>query len=768
MKPVKSFFLRLIFISLPILISADVWGQNNIPVGQWKAWTSHNSTKMSTWRSGVFYTLSEGGMFAYSQESGEFRTYTTVEGLSGLDASCIYYDDVHDIIVIGYENGSVNYFKTPDQIELIMDIRRTQLFGNKRINSIAAHGRFLYLATGFGIVQYDLERKETRNTFAKIGNNEGGGVVSNITISMGRIYVTTPLGLYSAELTFPNLADGNAWQQESVFGYSGGTGTSRLVTGDENQIYCNYNDTIFKYSLAQGWERTILEYGSWKSLNFNLGILCGIFDQRINVLYPDAFLAMFMLDNPVHVFPNPHFDKRVFICQKNSGWWAWDSEFWTFQISMDGPTNNYSTELAVGKDEFYIAPRGFGVQYDNSGIYYYNNSEGWKILNDNNSKLTPQKNNLDYVSAVYDHSNGKAWMGSFQQGIAELKGGELLNFYDGTNSGIRGRFIENGIYKDIRVHDMNLDSKGNLWFTTEFGAVPLQMRSVNGEWYGFTFQANGERVKWLAIDDADFKWVSIQGTGLVVYDDRGTPGSPASHRQRLLTTEVGQGALPSNLINCITKDRNGRIWIGTSTGVAVFNNPRGVFTNSNIDAQRPVFNRRPLFTNEAVTCIAVDGQNRKWVGTRNGAFLMSEDGTQQLLEFNTENSPLFSNSIVDIAINKYTGEVFFSTEFGLISYMGDATEPEETCDEIEVFPNPFYIGHHEVVSFRGLAEYTSVRITTESGLLVQELESTGGQAIWNGRDVRGSVVYPGVYLVLAADRENKNACISKIAVLNNP
>ena len=50
---------------------------------------------------------------------------------------------------------------------------------------------------------------------------------------------------------------------------------------------------------------------------------------------------------------------------------------------------------------------------------------------------------------------------------------------------------------------------------------------------------------------------------------------------KLITTDIGQGALPNNVINCIEKDRNGELWVGTYQGVCVFNNPSLVFSNYN-------------------------------------------------------------------------------------------------------------------------------------------------------------------------------------------
>ena len=55
-------------------------------------------------------------------------------------------------------------------------------------------------------------------------------------------------------------------------------------------------------------------------------------------------------------------------------------------------------------------------------------------------------------------------------------------------------------------------------------------------------------------------------------------------------------------------------------------------------------------------------------------FLLSEDGTEEILHFTKNNSPLFSDNIVDIVINPENGEVFIGTENGLISYRSNATE----------------------------------------------------------------------------------------------
>lgn len=759
-----ALFLKVSFLWMLLSIC---FGQNAMPLGAWKSYTSYGSCIQTTWRDGMYYTLTKGGIFSYEPEEQVIKTYSTVDGFSGLNGSLIQYDSIHDQIVVGYEDGMINFFQTPDKIEVMSDIFRTQLYGNKRINGISFSGNFLFIATGFGIVQYDMIRKETRNTFVKIGTNEAGVNISSVFVFGNKIFASTPTGLFSASLNFPNLADSKAWFGETVMGNAPSNASTQFITGDQSVLFCNYLDTIYKFTPSAGWSITTFENGSFNYLEYRFGVLYGTWGERLNALFPDGFLIKANTEKPKSCFPDPKKQRRVYVNDEFNGWWVWDN-FYETPIPVTGPENNLSTEVAVGIDEFYIAPKGFGVQFDKSGIFYYNKIDGWKNLNSFNGKLISGKNDMDFVSAYYDAKTGDVWMGSFQLGLAQLRKGELIQFYDGSNSGIRGRVKENSIETDIRVHDIKMDTKNNLWFTTEFSPTPLQVKTASGFWYAFPLLTSPDNVKWLEIDEGGFKWIAVENVGIIVYDDKGTPETPSSHRQRILNTSAGQGSLPSNFVNCLTKDKNGRIWVGTSTGVAVFNNPRGVFSNSSVDAQRPVFNRRPLFTNEAVTCIAVDGQNRKWIGTRNGVYLMSEDGTEQLAAYTMDNSPLFSNNIQSISINGKTGEVFISTDLGLISLMGEATEPSEQCGAPEVFPNPYDPNQNESVSIRGITAENVVRITTETGSLVRELNTLGGQAVWDGKDERGTIVYPGVYLIMAADAENQNSCITKLAVMPKP
>jgi hypothetical protein len=170
-----------------------------------------------------------------------------------------------------------------------------------------------------------------------------------------------------------------------------------------------------------------------------------------------------------------------------------------------------------------------------------------------------------------------------------------------------------------------------------------------------------------------------------------------------------------------------------------------------------------LFRDEQVRTIAVDGANRKWVGTRNGVWLISPDGQAVIARFTESNSPLLSNEINRITVDPVTGEVFISTFNGICSFRGTATAGGGvTRDSVLVFPNPVPPGYSGTIAIRGLPEDAWVKITETDGRLVYQARALGGQAVWDGRNYQGQRASSGAYLVLVADRQNREHLVAKI------
>ena len=175
-----------------------------------------------------------------------------------------------------------------------------------------------------------------------------------------------------------------------------------------------------------------------------------------------------------------------------------------------------------------------------------------------------------------------------------------------------------------------------------------------------------------------------------------------------------------------------------------------------------------LLNNIPISAVAIDGGNRKWLGTSgNGIYLISADNMAQLQHFTTDNSPLLSDNIQAIAINNTTGEVFFGTDKGLCSYMSDATAPADEMekDNVYAYPNPVEPGYTGLITVVGLSFDADVKITTATGYLVAEGRSNGGMFTWDGRDRDGRRVASGVYNIVTAKSDGSKGTVCKVAVV---
>lgn len=264
----------------------------------------------------------------------------------------------------------------------------------------------------------------------------------------------------------------------------------------------------------------------------------------------------------------------------------------------------------------------------------------------------------------------------------------------------------------------------------------------------------------IVVDLDGNRWIRQRGFGGILVI------SPKNQRQ-LIVSGIGVGNLPSDNVKSLALDRDGQMWVGTDKGVVVFDNPSAVFSGKNFDAYTPVFERRRLLGNETVATIAIDGGNRKWMGTKNGIFLFSPDGAELVNNFNEKNSPLPSNEISCITTEPHTGEVYIRTPKGMISYRGTATEAGLKQDEeaVKVFPNPVRPDFEGQIGIEGLVENAFVKITDMAGNLVYETRANGGTAVWSGKTLAGGRVETGIYLIFSANKKGEETLVSRLAVV---
>jgi len=258
---------------------------------------------------------------------------------------------------------------------------------------------------------------------------------------------------------------------------------------------------------------------------------------------------------------------------------------------------------------------------------------------------------------------------------------------------------------------------------------------------------------------------------LFIIDDKNTPFVFTDDRSRKMTIEDSDGKTINSVFSA-AEDLEGNIWIGTDQGPVIYYNSDDIFEDD-VKGYRIKVARNDgsgladyMLGTESITAIAVDGANRKWLGTKSsGVYLLSADGTTLLKNYNERNSQLFSDSIASLAVDNITGEVWFGTSKGVLSVRELATSGKETFNNVYSFPNPVMEDYTGSVTITGLVTGTQIKITDISGNLVFETISEGGQAMWDLSTYNGRRVSTGVYLIFCSDNEGSKSYVTKVLVL---
>ncbi|MFZ9943617.1 MAG: hypothetical protein ACO3O0_08410, partial [Bacteroidia bacterium] len=451
-------------------------------------------------------------------------------------------------------------------------------------------------------------------------------------------------------------------------------------------------------------------------------------------------------------------------------------------IYPDGPASDLISAMDVVGSHLWVTHATRSQSWQNTyapcNFSEYINAD-WRTYNSRTKPGTviETANLFDNMSLAIDPSNpNNVFIGSKGNGLLVMRNGNPVQTYRENNSTLQ---VGIGNPNECQVVGMDFDANRNLWVLNSLAAEPVNVLTPQGTWKSYKIPGifGAPLLGDLTVDSYGQKWINVignnapLGSGLMVFNDNGTLDLTTDDRSRFYSTGIGKGNLPSVDIRAITEDLEGEIWIGTGRGIAVVYSPSVATTSSNFDAQQILIKQdginQYLLESEVVTAIAVDGANRKWIGTEaGGLFLMSPDGTKQILNFNELNSPLLSNYIISISIDQQTGEVFIGTNRGIVSYKGDAIKGEGPCGDIVVYPNPVREGFNGPIAISGLVANGSFKITDISGSIVYEGRSNGTQAVWSGTDFSGRRVQTGVYLVFSTDDTGENGCTTKILFIN--
>lgn len=759
-------FLSGLFLQLFFMAAAQL-----TPVGQWREHMEYRSGLRVTLSAGHAFAASKSGAYSVSKTEGEIERLSKVTGLHDAGIRSIKYNTSNNKLLIAYNNSNLDVVYRNDIIN-IPDILRSNVSGDKNIYDISFVNDKAYLSSGLGVIVADLVKYEISNTFY-IGNTGGNVKVNGFAADASRFFAATDEGLKIASQNGVNLNDYRSWVLVSgTNGLPAGPATQVMVIQDK--VFVQYFTSLYVLN-GTTWQLLYNDDWRWENVNASDGniLVCeeknAWNERRVLVLNVNGTVQSIVQNNNQLRYP---------LQAAKSGTEIWIADFDKGLIKAEGnvferyavnsPYGSLDGEMLFHNNTLYVAGgtvnEAWNYQYNGTGFFTFNNDE-WKDYN--RSNLSWMDTVLDVISMAVDPRNNFIYAGSFGGGLVEYESATKYKVY---KQGFLNVTV--GDPNSYRVGGLAFDTENNLWISNFGGSNNFVVKKADGSWKSFRvpFLISDNMVGAILIDDANQKWIQVpQGNGLLCFNHGTSIDNTGDDRWKWLQTGKGNGNLPGNFVNCMAKDKDGFIWLGTDKGIAVMQCPGDVFTANGCEAYQPIVQTDNfagyLFEKEDVKALAVDGANRKWVGTHNGVWLISADGEKVIQRFTAENSPLLSNEIIRIAIDPKSGEVFFSTFNGICSYRSTATDAGENTDKVLVFPSPVPAGYEGTIGIRGLPENATVKITELNGRLVYQTRSLGGQAVWNGKDYNNQRVSSGVYLVLAKDEYGSEKKVGKIVFI---
>lgn len=795
----KRVILPILF---SLLLTTSLFGQK---MGSWETLFSYENNPSYICDAGdKVYAVTDGKLFSYNAGDKSLEIYIKQD--SGNDSiQIISYNSSTDKLLIIRSNSDIdildksgNFFNIPFLKDALQNI-------NKGINSIRMNGDLAYVSTNFGLLTINMARNEVKETC--IFNF----VIYASCVHNDILYIASENGVKTVS-TKENIQELSKWTTLDI---SSKNPFSDLRFSDKdirdlaffkdklhlfvpgNAIYILDGESLDR-TLAYGSPRHMNSTGNDKLLAYSGSTLWPFSDIKTYYSIDSSSDKLFQTIEPRRSNTSQFWvsiDKMhlslIEVKDPDSRQYAFvDSHTY---IKPDGPLSNYPFYVAHDGKKLMMVGGGFYAnrkkypailgEYKDDKWFNYDKQE----IDDKLATIDPEIGEaLDFSSVISDPSDpSHLFVGSWGEGVYEFKDHKFEGIYNletfASNVGA------NELPKNyIRVNGLSYDKYGNLWAMSTATNDLISVKKKDGGWIKPTptYQSLttpaisktniGKRI---IIDKYNRKWTLAQRAipFLFVFDDNNTIENTRDDNFIYQTSFIDQDykSISIDQLYDIVEDLNGNIWIASSAGPFIIYNSSNLFNKTSLTLNKIKIPRNDgtntadiLLENTIINTIAVDGANRKWIGTESsGIFLVSENGQETIHNFTNKNSPMPSNNVISIAIDPNTGVVYIGTDKGLLSYVSDATTGSADYSNVYAYPNPVRPEYDGLITISGLQINSNVKITDVKGNLINQGKSQGGLYTWDGRNVSGNKVDTGTYLVFGSSEDSQTGVVTKILIV---
>ncbi len=755
--------LLILFISPCLLFS-----QLDLPINQWATHLPYNNAeKVEVGDKFVFYATNKA-ILKLSRDDFSFQKLSKTEGLSDSEIAALYFHKPMASLIICYRSGLIDIIKPTGKLANADILNFNNIPIDKTIHSISFYdNKSALINAAYGISLLNLETGRILFTLF----TPTIPIVASARINR-QIFILSANAVYRFdERSKGIIQDFGSWTKLAA---SDGLPERSAYNGIalyKNKLYVSTANAVYQFDSAKfhTWYSSpdwVFEYLKAQELHLFASV-------RHKQNTTKSIMAFSDQPNPVFL-SKECVENNTDIAQSEDGKiWLADNR-WGFRslkeisssscdvLFVSGPLQSEVFEIGIFSDGTYFAGGGIKLNYlplyNSAGVMKFANNR-WTAINAYDPALSQFSPFQDALRIREHPDKSKIYIGLYGQGLLEYdKATNNHTMFNASNSLLTGVMGDSTI---VRVVGLDFDKNQTLWVATYAGIYSIFSFDKNRVWkrhpfHNFLFND-------LKVDHNGYVWASIRDGGVLVYD-------PAKNQQILLNKSNSE--LTTNDVRCIEVDLDGDVWVGTAEGPVVFECDADIFSGRCRGNRRKVNQDGIIYyllSSEIIRSIAVDGANRKWFGTsNNGVYVQSPSGENQIYFFNSKNSPLLDDNILDIAIDPKNGYAWIATAKGLQVFRCDATGATNFFSTTHsVFPNPVPPDFNGLIAINGLARDAKVKITDMSGRLVYETIANGGQATWDGYDYLGRKASSGVYLVFAnatQDFEQTQGFVTKIVI----
>lgn len=786
-----------ISIAISCFISSFIFAQSDFS-DNWTDLYSYNSVKDFTIDEDRLIAITENAMFITDLSGGSSRKFSSVNGLSGATTSSVGFDNTLEYTLIGYENGLVEMVSSTDDVIPITGVRDNSILVNKEVRGFLLEENYKYAYGDFGIVELRIVDVEFGDSF-KLTNSSLPTVVYKALVLDDVLYAATEVGVYKIDLNAGLSPESlNNWELIK-------SGNTTDLAASSNDVYFVQGNTVFNVEQPNTGLIDVSSGINAISLKDTDDALVVTMSSLIHVYDLNTLFLLNEVDLSVAV--DYVFTTNEAIVSEDK-LYVQTSDYGVLRTDLTGVDNEYvefHPEGPSGNDVFSVTARdnnvwlsyggygrsyGFGLKSKGISGFYNNNWYNIPFAEIGARDITKIEINPLDPSKIY--------AASYFTGVQLLE-------YAGDNdswskTGVWNPDTTNNGIQDLTVFDavisyLAIDNNDKLWVNSLF-SVDYEFLSR----YNFRSEEWETHVNFSNFFDAPFNDIRIintffddEGNGFCGTSRFGLIAFKENHDENLAETSAdnlirvidnSNSNLSSLNVRAVVSDSSNGVWIGTDKGVTVLRDNENLFNATSYSFATVIIEEdgeaKEFLADTQINDIIIDEAGNKWFGTNgSGLFYTSSDAQTTYEIFKTGNSPLPSDIILDLDLDKETGLIYIVTEKGVVSYDPQNEPFGVSVTEVVAYPNPAIrnvVGHEQITIVAkdggGIPEGTNVKIMDVSGKLVYETNvgsdssAIGGKVVWDKRNLRGNYVVSGVYIVLLSSPDAAETTTTKIAIVN--